>query len=74
MTTPRATAHGKGKKKSERQREEERKREMRGKQKEREGAREAHRRACFIKVQVQDLSDCQAALSPLGSILTLSAF
>lgn len=27
------------------------------------GAREAHRQACFIKVQVQDLSDCQVALS-----------
>lgn len=27
------------------------------------GAREAHRRASFLKVQVQDLSDCQAALS-----------
>lgn len=40
-----------------------RKREKYGKQKEREGAREAHRRACLIKVQVQDLSDCQVALS-----------
>lgn len=35
----------------------------RGKQKERGGARETHRRACFIKVQVQDLSDCQVVLS-----------
>lgn len=40
----------------------EERREMRG-GKERGGAREAHRRACFIKVQVQDLSDCQVALS-----------
>lgn len=34
----------------------------RGKQKESVGAREAHQRARFLKVQVQDLSDCQAAL------------
>lgn len=35
----------------------------RGKQKESVGAREAHWRTGFLKVQVQDLSDCQAALS-----------
>lgn len=58
MTTPQATAHGK-----EREREREGEREKWGKQKQREGARETHRRACFIKVQVQDLSDCQVALS-----------
>lgn len=59
MTTPQATAHGRER---ERERGSEERREMRGK-KERGGAREAHRRACFIKVQVQDLSDCQVALS-----------
>lgn len=48
MTTPQAAAHWN-------QRE--------GKQKESVGAREAHRRGGFVKVQVQDLRDCQAALS-----------
>lgn len=48
--------------KEKREREGE-KREKWEKQREGEGAREAHWRACFIKVQVQDLSDCQAALS-----------
>lgn len=53
MTTPRATAHGT--------------RTDRGRRKERETkterAREVHQRGGFIKVQVQNLSDCQAALS-----------
>lgn len=53
-----APSHSTWKEKRERGREKER-----GKQKERGGARETHRRACFIKVQVQDLSDCQVVLS-----------
>lgn len=35
---------------------------MRKTKRERQGARDAHQRACFIKVQVQNLSDCQVAL------------
>lgn len=57
MTMPQATAHG-----MERERKGERARNKGNKKRERV-AREAHRRACFIKVQVQDLSDCQRALS-----------
>lgn len=57
MTTPQATAHGK-----ERERGRENKRE-RNEGGEKQGARDAHQRACSIKVQVQDLSDCQVALS-----------
>lgn len=60
MTTPQATAHGKER---ERGRENESERERRKTKRERKGARDAHQRACFIKVQVQDLSDCQVALS-----------